>query len=129
MRISSVRSPLPRRGAPGFSIESGVTKCPADLALRMIQLGATIVHVSEAVNEVDVEPIAIAMARSTTLVRFTAAGTVPLVGVALLAAAARTVPLVGVALLAAAALAVRGLTFLQLPGTRVCPRRARAGRG
>ena len=73
--VSSVRSPLPRRGAPGFSIESGVTKCPADLAVRMIQLGATIVHVSEAVNEVEADALARAIELSTTLLRFTAGGT------------------------------------------------------
>ena len=101
-------------GAPGFSIERGVTKCSADLALRMIQLGATIVHVSEAVNEAEAEALARAIELTTTLVRFTTAGTVPPDGVARIAAAALT---------------VRGLTFVQLPGARACLRRARAGRG
>ena len=89
--------------APGFSVDGGVTKCSADVALRMIQLGVTIVHVSEAVNEAEAEAIARAIELSNTLVRFTTAGTVPPVGVARIAAAALT---------------VRGLTFVRLPGAR-----------
>ena len=70
--ISSAHSPVPRR--PGVSVEGGVTKCSADLALRMIQLGATIVHVSETLDEAKAEALARAMALSTTLVEFTATG-------------------------------------------------------
>ena len=101
--IFSALSFVPR--TPGFSIKGGVTKCSADVALRMIQLGATIVHVSEAVNEAEAEAIARAIELSNTLVRFTVTGTVPPVGVARIAAAALT---------------VRGLTFVQLPGERAC---------
>ena len=82
-----------------------MTKCSADLALLMIQLGATIVHINEAVNEAKAEAIARAIERSNTLVRFTVAGTVPPDGIARIASAALT---------------VRGLTFVQLPGERAC---------
>ena len=88
-------------GAPGFSVDGGVTKCPAGLALRMIELGATIVHVSEAINEAETGALVRAVAASSTLVRLTVTGTVPPDGIARIAAAALT---------------VRGLTFVRLPG-------------
>ena len=80
----------------------------------MIQLGATIVHVSEAVNEAEAEAIARALERSTTTTRCILTGTVPPDGVARIAVAALT---------------VRGLTFVQLPGARarVCLTEAGCG--
>lgn len=76
----------------GFSIDDGVTKCPAELAVLMINFGATIAHISDAMAEGARTELARAILGSTRLMRFSVSAAMAPAAVAGLACAALRSP-------------------------------------